>query len=116
VFPPRLEGWGIHRGEGKLVLTLVATGHSAGVGEEEQCVLAGMVQRKQGKAARGDDPVRLPLHELLQLCDDNGSTGGLPRLLLLLSPSFLTSPETDWGGESAVGYVWPRAPTALLIG
>jgi hypothetical protein len=81
----------------------VATGHSAGIGEEEQCVLAGVVQRKQAKAARGDDPVRLPLHELLQLRDDDGFTGRLPRLLLLLSPSFLTSPATDWGGESAVG-------------
>jgi hypothetical protein len=53
------------------------------------------VQRKQRKAARGDNPVRLPLHELLLLCDDDGSTSGLPRLLLLLSPSFLTSPMTD---------------------
>jgi hypothetical protein len=42
---------------------------------------------EQRKAARGDDPVRLPLHELLQLCDDDGSTGRLPRLLLLLSAS-----------------------------
>jgi hypothetical protein len=42
VFPPWLEGRGIHRGEGKLVLTLVATGRSAGVGEEEWCVLAGV--------------------------------------------------------------------------
>jgi hypothetical protein len=30
------------KGRGKLVLTLVATGRSAGVGEEERCVLAGV--------------------------------------------------------------------------
>jgi hypothetical protein len=69
--PPRLEGRGIHRGEGKLVLTLVAMGRSVGVGEVERCMLAGVegddstVQRKQRKVAHGDDPVRLPLHELL---------------------------------------------------
>jgi hypothetical protein len=32
--PPWLEGRGVHRGQGKLILTLVATGRSAGVGEE----------------------------------------------------------------------------------
>jgi hypothetical protein len=32
--PPRLEGRGVHRWQGKLVLTLVATGRSAGAGEE----------------------------------------------------------------------------------
>jgi hypothetical protein len=34
---------------------------------------------------RGDDPIRLPLHEQLWLHDDDDSTGELPRLLLLLS-------------------------------
>jgi hypothetical protein len=29
----------------------------------------GAVQRKQRKVARGDDPVRLPLHELLRIRD-----------------------------------------------
>jgi hypothetical protein len=37
------------------------------------------------KATRGNDPVRLPLHERLRLRDDDGSTGELPCLLLLLS-------------------------------
>jgi hypothetical protein len=37
------------------------------------------------KATRGDDPVRLPLHERLRLRDGDGPTGGLPCLLLLLS-------------------------------
>jgi NAD kinase len=71
--PPQLEGRGIHKVGGKLVLTLLATGHSAVVGEEERCVLAGVVgddgalQRKQRKVACGDVPVRLPLHEQLRL-------------------------------------------------
>jgi hypothetical protein len=34
--PPRLEGQGIHKREGRHVFTLVATGRSAGVGEEER--------------------------------------------------------------------------------
>jgi hypothetical protein len=32
--PPRLEGRGVHRGQGKLILTSVATCHSVGTGEE----------------------------------------------------------------------------------
>jgi hypothetical protein len=48
----------------------------------------GAVQRKQKKKARGDDPVRLPFHERLWLRDDDGSTGGLPCLLLLFSLLF----------------------------
>jgi hypothetical protein len=43
----------------------------------------GAVRRKHRKKARGDDPVRLPLHERLRLRDDDGSTDGLPCLLLL---------------------------------
>jgi hypothetical protein len=39
-FPPRLEGRGIHMEEGKLRLTLVATGRSACVDEAVQCELA----------------------------------------------------------------------------
>jgi hypothetical protein len=46
--PPRLEGRGIHRGAGKLVLTLVATGHSVGVSEEERCVLVGVDEEDGG--------------------------------------------------------------------
>jgi hypothetical protein len=38
-FPPRLEGRGIHMEEGKLELTLVSMGQSAGVGEAVQCEL-----------------------------------------------------------------------------
>jgi hypothetical protein len=66
-------------------------GRSAGIGEQRQSVLVsveggdGAVQRKQRKAARGDDPVQLPLHERLRLRNDDDSTGGLPYLLLLLS-------------------------------
>jgi hypothetical protein len=62
---------------GRTVLTLVAPGRSEGVGEEEQCVLAGVerddsaVQRKQRKAARGDDPVRLLLSGQLWLGVDD---------------------------------------------
>jgi hypothetical protein len=40
--PPRLEGRGIHRRAGKLVLTFVAMGHSASVSEEGWCVLVGV--------------------------------------------------------------------------
>jgi hypothetical protein len=40
--PPWLEGRGIHRGVGKHVLTLMATGCSAGVGEERRSVLVGV--------------------------------------------------------------------------
>jgi hypothetical protein len=46
--PLQLEGRGIHRGAGKLVLTLVATGHSAGVGEAERCVLVGVDEEDSG--------------------------------------------------------------------
>jgi hypothetical protein len=59
----------------------------------------GVVQRK---VAHGDDPVLLPLHELLRLHNDDSSIGGLPCLLLLLCPS-LASSAVDWGGESLVG-------------
>jgi hypothetical protein len=41
-FPPRVEGRGIHMEEGKLELTLVAMGRSAGVGEAVWCELAGV--------------------------------------------------------------------------
>jgi hypothetical protein len=57
-FPPWIEGRCIHRGVGKLVLTLVAMGRSAGVGEEGWRMLAGVgeddggaVARKQGRLA-----------------------------------------------------------------
>jgi hypothetical protein len=89
--PPQLEGGGIHRGVAKHSLTLVATGHNAGVGEERWSVLVGVegdegaVQRKQRKKVCGDDLVRLPPREWLRLCGDDGSTAGLPRLLRLLS-------------------------------
>jgi hypothetical protein len=68
-------------GERKLVLTLVAMGRRAGVAEEERCVLDGVegddgvVQRKQRKVVRGDDPVRLLLPGQLQ----RGEDGVLPR-------------------------------------
>jgi hypothetical protein len=48
--PPRLEGRGVHRGQGKLVLTLVATGRSAGVGEEGRC--GSSARRKKTTARR----------------------------------------------------------------
>jgi hypothetical protein len=73
------------------------------------------VQRKQRKAAPGDDPVQLPLHERLRLRDDDDSTGGLPCLLLLLS-ILLDAIGIILGRGNPVGYGWPRAPAALLIG
>jgi hypothetical protein len=43
---------GIHRGAGKLVLTLVATGRRAGVGEEGWRVLSGVGEDDGGAVAR----------------------------------------------------------------
>jgi hypothetical protein len=108
--PPRLEGRGIHMEGENLELTLGATGRSAGIGEAARCELAsveeddGVVQRKQRKVARGDDPVRLLLPGRLRLGEGRRApTDGLPRLLLLLSPFLLTSQTMDWGGESPTG-------------
>jgi hypothetical protein len=94
--PPGLECQGIHRGAGKLVLTPVATGRSAGIGEEGRRVLVGeededggVVARKQRKQARS--ATTGPAHPHRRLRPSRRTTLPLmasvlplPALLLLL--------------------------------
>jgi hypothetical protein len=94
--PPRLEGRDIHKGAGKLVLTSVATGRSAGVFEEGRHVLVdekeedgGAVVRKQRKQARSATVGPTPLHGRLRssrrtTLPRTAFVLPLPALLLLL--------------------------------
>jgi hypothetical protein len=108
--PPWLEGWAIHRGAGKLVLTLVSMGRSAGIGEERQSVLVGVeggddaVQRKQRKAAPGDDPVQPPFTSGSGFATTTTPRADSPASCSS-SPSSLTPLASYWGGETQLAMV-----------
>jgi hypothetical protein len=95
--PPRLEGRGVHRWQGKLVLTSVATGRSAGVGEERWRGLS--VRRKKTAAwrrgSRGSRRARRRRVRLLPRAAPVFAANSVPTNgLRLLLPLFSFSPSS----------------------
>jgi hypothetical protein len=108
--PPRLEGRGIHNRAGRHVFTLVSTGRSAGVGEEERRgssarrkTVSTQRMQKMGVCAVTAGPA--PPHGRLRASRRQRSHG---RLLA----SFTPSPDLDVTGGAGM----ERTPSWLGFG